>query len=53
MFCFSYLWEQFNILHMNLSFAVILGHGCMLLTELDAIQDDRHLCTAIGIKFNF
>ena len=22
---FSYLWEQFNILHMNLSFAIIIG----------------------------
>ena len=45
---FSYLWEQFNIINMNLSIFIILGHVCMLLTDLDAIKLDRHLCTAIG-----
>ena len=45
---FSYLWEQFNIINMNLSIFMILGHVCMLLTDIEAIQVDRHLCTAIG-----
>jgi len=44
----SYLWDQFHSLHLHFSLTLVLGHVCMLLTELDAIKDDRHLCTAIG-----
>jgi hypothetical protein len=42
------LWEQFNILNMNLCLAMAGGHLCMLLGQLEVIQEDRHACTAVG-----
>jgi len=49
----SYLWEQFNILHMNLSLAIIIGHVCMLVADLEVIKEDRHICTIIGCLIQF
>ncbi len=42
------MWEQFNILNMNLCLAMVGGHLCMLLGQLEVIQEDRHACTAVG-----
>jgi hypothetical protein len=47
-FCWRRLWEQFNILNMNLCLAMAGGHFCMLLGQLEVIQEDRHACTAVG-----
>ena len=44
------MWEQFNILNLNLCLALAGGHVCMLLGQLEVIQADRHACTAIGKK---
>ena len=45
---FRRMWEQFNILNLNLCLALAGGHVCMLLGQLEVIQADRHACTAIG-----
>ena len=49
----SYLWEQFHILRMNLSLALIVGNIAVLLGELSIIQDDRHACTVIGCLISY
>lgn len=40
--------EQFHLMGMNLSIAVLLGSICMLITDIHAVRDDRHACTALG-----
>lgn len=42
------LWEQFNILTINVCLAMAGGHLCMLLGQLQVVQADRHACTAVG-----
>lgn len=49
----AYLWEQFHILRLNLSLAVIIGHLGMISTEFQYILEDRHLCTAAGGVISF
>ena len=47
------LWEMFHIIGMNLSLALFGGHVSMVLSEIQGIRSDRHLCAAAGLTTNF
>jgi len=44
---------MFHIIGMNLSLALFGGNVSMVLSELQGIRIDRHLCAAAGICTNF
>ena len=44
---------MFHIIGMNLSLALFGGNVSMVLSEIDGIRSDRHLCAAAGISTNF
>lgn len=39
---------MFHLMGLNLAVAVLLGSLCMLVSDIDAVREDRHVCTAIG-----
>lgn len=49
----SDLKDQFHLMGMNLALAVLVGSIAMVASDLHAVRDDRHWCTAIGTLIHF
>ncbi|XP_050733459.1 uncharacterized protein LOC127007021 [Eriocheir sinensis] len=45
--------DQFHLMGMNLAVAVLVGSVAMVASDLHAVRDDRHWCTAIGTLIHF
>ncbi|XP_063875718.1 uncharacterized protein LOC135108533 [Scylla paramamosain] len=40
--------DQFHLMGLNLAVAVLVGAVAMVVSDLEAVRDDRHWCTAVG-----
>lgn len=44
---------MFHLIAVNMAFSLLFGHIFMLISELDAVRDDRDACSAIGLLILF
>lgn len=49
----KYLWEMFHIISMNLCLAFIGGNFSMILSEIPAVRESRHICAFFGLSTSF